>query len=159
MARVPTSAGEDAKRPNRERECLVRERTRIVNRMKGTLARLGIRNFKPTLRKAAERLATLHTPAGRPAWGAGGGRNGRKQGRAGAATAGAAGGLAHPAGGFLSFKKEGALDGCTQARPADSRIGTRKTMIVALARKLVIALWRFVTTGQTLEGVILRPAG
>jgi hypothetical protein len=30
--------------------------------MKGTLARLGIRTFKPTLRKAAERLATLHTP-------------------------------------------------------------------------------------------------
>src|SRR3954471_7512285 len=64
MARVPTSAEEDAKRPNRERECLVGERTRIVNRMKGTLARLGIRNFKPTLRKAAERLATLHTPEG-----------------------------------------------------------------------------------------------
>ena len=40
MARVPTIAEEDAKRPNRERECLVRERTRIVNRMKGTLARL-----------------------------------------------------------------------------------------------------------------------
>src|ERR1700693_1323381 len=59
MARVPTSAEEDAKRPNRERECLVGERTRSVNRMKGTLARLGIRNFKPTLRKAAERLATL----------------------------------------------------------------------------------------------------
>jgi transposase len=57
---------EDAKRPNRERECLVGERTRIVNRMKGTLARLGIRNFKPTLRKAAERLATLHTPKGSP---------------------------------------------------------------------------------------------
>ena len=44
------------KRPNRERECLVGERTRIVNRMKGTLARLGIRNFKPTLRKAASVL-------------------------------------------------------------------------------------------------------
>jgi hypothetical protein len=29
-----------------------------------------------------------------------------------------------------------------------SRIGTRKTLIVALARKLVIALWRFVTTGE-----------
>jgi hypothetical protein len=29
-------------------------------------------------------------------------------------------------------------------------------MIVALARKLLIALWRFVTTGDTLEGVILR---
>jgi transposase len=39
---------------------------RIVNRMKATLARLGIRNFKPTLRKAAERLATLHTPEGIP---------------------------------------------------------------------------------------------
>jgi transposase len=38
MARVPTTAEEDAKRPNRERECLARERTRIVNRMKGTLA-------------------------------------------------------------------------------------------------------------------------
>jgi hypothetical protein len=34
---------------------------------------------------------------------------------------------------------------------------TRKTMIVALARKLLIALWHFVTTGETLEGVVLRP--
>ena len=66
MARVPTMAEEDAKRPNRERECLVGERTRIVNRIKATLARLGIRNFKPTLRKAAERLATVHTPEGMP---------------------------------------------------------------------------------------------
>jgi transposase len=66
MARVPTIAEEDAKRPNRERDCLMRERTRIVNRIKSTLARLGIRNFKPTLRKAAERLATVHTPEGMP---------------------------------------------------------------------------------------------
>src|SRR5580693_9578468 len=49
MARGPTIAEEDAKRPNRERECRVKERTRIVNRMKATLARLGVRNFKPTL--------------------------------------------------------------------------------------------------------------
>ena len=34
--------------------------------MKGTLARLGIRNFKPTLRQAAERLATMDTPEGTP---------------------------------------------------------------------------------------------
>src|SRR5690348_17536870 len=66
MARVPTIAEEDAKRPNRERECLVGERTRIVNRIKSTLARLGIRNFKPTLRKATERLATVHTAEGLP---------------------------------------------------------------------------------------------
>jgi hypothetical protein len=38
-------------------------------------------------------------------------------------------------------------------------VGTHKTMIVALARKLFIALWRSVTTGETLEGVIMRPAG
>ena len=62
MARVPTIAEEDAKRPNRERDGLVGERTRIVNRIKSTLARVGIRNFKPALRKAAERLATVHTP-------------------------------------------------------------------------------------------------
>jgi transposase len=34
--------------------------------MKATLARLGVRNFKPTLRKAAERLATVHTPESMP---------------------------------------------------------------------------------------------
>jgi len=64
MAKIPTSEEEDAKRPNRERENLVGERTRIVNRMKSTLARLGLRNFKPTLRKAAERLDSLRTAEG-----------------------------------------------------------------------------------------------
>jgi hypothetical protein len=36
---------EDAKRPNREREKFVGERTRAVNRIKATLARLGIRTL------------------------------------------------------------------------------------------------------------------
>jgi transposase len=45
-----------------------------------------------------------------------------------------------------------------RARTADNRMGTRKTMIVALARKLIIALWRFATTGEPLEGVVLRSA-
>jgi len=53
MAKIPTPEEEDAKRPNRERENLVSERTRIVNRMKSTLARLGLRGFKPTLRGPA----------------------------------------------------------------------------------------------------------
>src|SRR5215470_12807966 len=66
MVRVPTIAEEDAKRPNRERECRVKERTRLVNRIKGTLARLGIRNFRLTVRQAAGRLAALHTPEGSP---------------------------------------------------------------------------------------------
>src|SRR3954471_6734890 len=63
---IATLAEEDAKRPNREREGLVRERTRLVNRMKGCLARFGVRTFKPTLRNAPDRLATLRTPEGVP---------------------------------------------------------------------------------------------
>src|ERR1700746_958763 len=59
---------------------------------------------------------------------------------------------------FLMFQKDSALALWYRARTADSRSGTRKTMIVALARKLIIALWRFVTTGEPLEGVVLRPA-
>ncbi len=34
----------------------------------------------------------------------------------------------------------------------------RKSLIVALARKLLIALWRLVTTGEVPHGVVLRPA-
>ena len=40
MAAIPTFAEEDAKRPHRERETLVGEHTSIINRVKGTLARL-----------------------------------------------------------------------------------------------------------------------
>jgi hypothetical protein len=43
-------------------------------------------------------------------------------------------------------------------RSADGRSGTRQTMIVALARKLLIALWRMVMTGEIPEGISLRPA-
>jgi transposase len=64
MARVPTIAEEDAKRPNRERDCLVGERTRIVNRIKSTLARLGIRNVKPTLRGPAPAKAGARRASG-----------------------------------------------------------------------------------------------
>jgi len=230
---------------------LVRERTRIVNRMKGTLARLGIRNFKPTLRGpaprrrgAAERLATLHTPEGsvlppnvsaelqrnmarlgfvvsqikeiegarqkrleqepetephamvrhlarvvgigvetadmlvnevlsRPmrdrkavARYAGltgspdeSGAKRREQGLAKAGNARVRRGMIQLAWRFLRFQQNSALARWYQARTADHRAATRKTMIVALARKLLIALWRFVTTGETLEGVVLRPAG
>src|SRR6185312_5318805 len=43
MAAIPTIEEEDAKCPNREHESLVGEQSRIVNRMKAALARLGIR--------------------------------------------------------------------------------------------------------------------
>jgi transposase len=42
----------------------VEERTRIINRIKSCLVRFGIRGFKSTLRKAAERLGALPTPEG-----------------------------------------------------------------------------------------------
>ena len=66
MAAIPTLEEEDARRPSREREGLVGERTRILNRIRGTLARLGIRSFKLTLRNAAERLMEARTPEGVP---------------------------------------------------------------------------------------------
>ena len=64
MAAIPALEDEDARRPGRERENLVRECTRIVNRVKGNLARLGIRGFKVTFAHAVERLEVLHTPEG-----------------------------------------------------------------------------------------------
>src|SRR5216117_3318718 len=61
---------------------------------------------------------------------------------------------------FLMFQKESALALWYRARTADSRSGTRKTMIVALARKLVIALslchhWR-ATGGRRLTSSVLK---
>lgn len=242
MVAVPTLEAEDAKRPNREREALVGERTRLVNRMKAALARLGVRGFNPKLKKAPERLTGLRTPEGvalpantlaelrrdmarlalvreqiaaieadrlarlrqapaaRPnamvrllARVLGVGietadtlvhevllRDLRDR-RALARYAGLTGapdesgkrrrekGLARGGNGrvrrimiqlawrFLRFQPDSAL-----ARWYRERTGTdrkaRKTFIVALARKLLIALWRLVTTGETPDGVTLRPA-
>ena len=56
MVAIPTLEDEDARRPSRERESLVGERTRIINRMKAILAWLGVRGFNPKLRKAPQRL-------------------------------------------------------------------------------------------------------
>src|SRR5262249_43581547 len=66
MCAIPTAAEEDAKRPHREHDTLVGEQTTIINRIKATLARLGIRSFNPKLKKAPERLEHLRTPEGEP---------------------------------------------------------------------------------------------
>ena len=242
MAAVPTLAEEDARRPNRERECLVSERTRIVNRIKAGLVRLGIRGFKPTLRNAAERLDTLRTPEGdtlppntlaelrrdmarlrlvteqisqveearleqleqQPAGqtatvrllirvvGVGietadmlahevlsrglrdrravaryagltgspdeSGSRRREKGLAKASSARMRRGMIQLAWRFLLHQKSSALARWYRARTADARSGTRKTLIVALARKLLVGLWQLVTTGKVPEGVVLRPA-
>ena len=50
----------------RQRESLVGEQSRIVNRMKAALIRLGIRGFNPKLKKAAGRLEDLRTPEDEP---------------------------------------------------------------------------------------------
>ena len=82
----------------------------------------------------------------------------REQGLARAGNARVRRGMIQLAWRFLMFQKDSALARWYRARTADSGIGTRKTMIVALARKLVIALWRFVTTGEPLEGYKREPA-
>jgi transposase len=243
MAAIPTAEEEDARRPSREHESLVGERTRIVNRIRGTLARLGVRGFKPTLRKAAERLEALRTPEGtplppntlaelgrdmarlrfvmdqigeveaarlerlarRPEEGAHAmirllarivgvgietadmlvrevlsrdlrdrravaryagltgspdesGRRRREKGLAKAGNARVRHGMVQLAWRFLLFQKDSALARWYRERTADARGGTRKTMIVALARKLLVALWRFATVGEPPQGVLLRPA-
>jgi len=66
MAIVPTLAEEDAKRPHREREGLVQERTSTINRMKSILIQFGVRDFNPVPRKAAQKLHALQTPEGVP---------------------------------------------------------------------------------------------
>src|SRR5689334_11810425 len=242
-AAIPTAEEEDAKRPNREHASLVGERTRIVNRMRSALARLGVRGFRPTLRRARERLGTLRTPEGvplppntlaelgrdmarlrfvtdqikeveaarlerlarRPEEGAHAmirllarivgvgietadmlvrevlsrdlrdrravaryagltgspdesGRRRREKGLAQSGNARVRRGMIQLAWRFLLFQQGSALVRWFRERTADARGGTRKTMIVALARKLLIALWRLVTTGAMPEGVVLRPA-
>jgi transposase len=242
MVAIPTIKDEDAKRPNRERECLVGEQNRIINRMKATLIRLGIRGFNPKLKKAAERLEGLRTPEGEPiplntlaelhrdmvrrrlisdqirqienvrldhlkqapsdgphamvrllarVIGVGietadmlvqevlsrnmrdrraiaryagltgspdeSGTKRREKGLARSGNARVRRGMIQLAWRFLMFQKNSALAQWFQTRTKNAR-GTRKPMVVALARKLLIALWRFVREGVVPDGVVLRPA-
>jgi transposase len=245
MAAIPTLAEEDARRPNRERETLVGEQTRLINRIKAILLRFGIRRFRLSLRNAADRLMAIRTAEGTPppentraelhrllerlclvrqqicaieqdrlrrlaaapvapegphamvrllarvigigvetadmlvheilsrglrdrravARYAGltgspdeSGRRRREKGLARAGNARVRRGMIQLAWRFLRFQKESALAQWFQARTADGRKTTRKTMIVALARKLLIALWRLVTAGEMPQGVIVRAA-
>jgi transposase len=244
MVAIPTIQEEDARRPNREREKLVGDRTRVINRIKATLIRFGIRTFKPTLRKAEERLKALRTAEGVPllentraellrdiarlrmiqeqikeieqrrlrdleassakpgphamvrliarvvgigietadmlvheilsrnlrdrqalARYAGltgspdeSGSRRREKGLSRSGNARVRRGMIQLAWRFLQFQKDSALARWYRERTADQRSSTRKTLIVALARKLLIALWQLATTGQVPEGALLRPA-
>jgi len=241
MVAIPTLADEDAKRPSRERENLVAERTRISNRLKSALARLGIRGFKPMLRKAPQRLAALRTLEGVPIppntvaemqrdmarlavlreqieeierarlqalqqaansgphamvrllariVGVGietadmlvhevltrnlrdrravaryvgltgtpdeSGSKRREKGLAKSGNSRVRRGLIQLAWRFLRFQKNSALARWYRARTEGPKGARKTTMIVALARKLLIALWRMARTGVVPVGVELR---
>jgi transposase len=59
---------------------------------------------------------------------------------------------------LLMFQKQSALAQWYRARTAGATPAQRKSLIVALARKLLLALWRLATTGEVPHGVTLRPA-
>ncbi|TIL87782.1 MAG: IS110 family transposase [Mesorhizobium sp.] len=86
------------------------------------------------------------------------GKRRREKGLARAGNARVRRGMIQLAWRFLLFQKDSDLARWFQARTSDGRKTTRKTMIVALARKLLIALWRFVTAGEVPQGVIVRAA-
>src|SRR5271167_2269328 len=242
MVAIPTIEDEDAKRPNREHESLVGEQSRIINRMKAALIRLGIRGFNPKLKRAAGRLEDLRTPEDEPippntlaelrrdmerrrlvrdqirqieearqerldhASGDGphamvrllvrvigvgietadmlvhevlsrnmrdrravaryagltgspdeSGRKRREKGLARSGNGRVRRGMVQLAWRFLMYQKDSALAQWYRARTENAR-GTRKPMIVALARKLLIALWRLVREGIVPDGVVLRAA-
>jgi transposase len=85
------------------------------------------------------------------------GRRRREKGLAKAGNARVRRGMIQFAWRFLIHQKDSALAQWYQASVAGGG-KKRKTMVVALARKLLIALWRFVKTGEVPQGVVLRPA-
>lgn len=244
MAAIPTLEEEDARVPGRERDVLVKERTRITNRIKSVLIRFGVRGFKAGLRNAAAKLAELRLPEGsalgpnvlaalerelarlalvqgqlkaieaqqlaqvkaaqaaaRPgraeamlailvqvvgiaagtaqtlvhellsrdlrdrravARYAGltgspdeSGTKRREKGLARAGNARVRKSMIQLAWRFLRFQEQSALARWFVARAATAK-GPRKTLIVALARKLLLALWSYVTHGVVPEGLVLR---
>lgn len=83
------------------------------------------------------------------------GRRRREKGLAKAGNARVRRGMIQFAWRFLIHQKGSALARWYQASVAAGK--KRKTVVVALARKLLVVLWRFLTTGDVPQGVILRP--
>src|SRR3954468_17949524 len=238
MVAIPTIAQEDARRPGREREGLVAERTRLTNTIKAELALWGIQGFKPGLRKAAEHLEALRTVEGEPlppntlarlhrllkrrtlisdqikaielaaaqaierdptgpnalilllikgigletaqmlvhevlsrnlrdrravARYAGltgtpdeSGSKRREKGISKAGNPRVRRGMIQLAWRLLMFQPDAALVRWYRERTAGGKGAIKKTMIVALARKLLIALWSYATAGVMPEGVVLK---
>lgn len=243
MVQIPSIEEEDLKRPNREHKRLTTERTALSNRLKACMVRFGIRDFDPTLKKAAQQLDKLATPEGvslpantlaelgrdlvrlrlvedqlkaieterkrrlattatdkhtatmrqmnrvvglglevadvlvsevfcRPLhdrWAVArfagltgspdeSGKRRREQGLARAGNIRVRGGMLQFAWLFLVHQKDSPLAQWYRQRTESGRKDVRKVMIVALARKLLIVLWRYATQGVVPEGMRLREA-
>lgn len=65
MARAPSVSEEDGRRPCRERQALLAERVRHVNRIKGLLFAQGVCDYEPLRRDRRRRLEQLRTGDGR----------------------------------------------------------------------------------------------
>jgi len=59
---------------------------------------------------------------------------------------------------WLRYQPESALAAWFRTRVGTLQGRTRRIAIVAMARKLLIALWRYVETGQVPDGVVVRAA-
>jgi transposase len=81
----------------------------------------------------------------------------REKGLAKAGNARVRRGLIQLAWRFLLFQKDSALAQWYRTRTGGTNGARKTTMIVALARKLLIAMWRMVTTGVIPDGVRMRP--
>jgi transposase len=66
MVAIPSEADEEARRANREREDLTRERRSIVNKIDGILATLGVKGYKALRRDRREQLNCARQPGGDP---------------------------------------------------------------------------------------------
>jgi transposase len=59
---------------------------------------------------------------------------------------------------FTRFQPDSPLTQWFKSRTSDGRKDNRKRMIVALARKLLIAVWRLAEHGVVPEGIVMRAA-
>jgi transposase len=59
---------------------------------------------------------------------------------------------------WLRFQPDSALNRWYQERFGHGNSRVRRIGIVALARKLLIALWRYLETGEVPEGAVLKSA-
>ena len=66
MVPIPDETAEDARRPSREREELVRERISLTNRIGAVLTTLGVDGFNPLRKDRRKQLEALRTPFDQP---------------------------------------------------------------------------------------------